>query len=284
MRYLVICLLLMVFSSAQAVDLSYEAPIDTAKWEVAHNKLVCKMTQNIPDFGNAFFLKEAGRPIELHLHSKFEIPDKGRAFLYTKPAPWQHNVSSQDLGNAKLYGGKNLLKVKAHLTRRVISSLQSGYIPGISYAAPQSGTDLVRVNLSPLKFKEAYAKYLNCIDNLLPYSFDDVKFTTIQFRSDSYELTPEAIKKLNDIKEYALADKRMVKLVVRGYSDSLGAGSHNAFLSTSRVDMVEQFLATRGIEATKIESYAHSAENPVASNRSPEGRAMNRRVTIELKI
>jgi outer membrane protein OmpA-like peptidoglycan-associated protein len=70
------------------------------------------------------------------------------------------------------------------------------------------------------------------------------------------------------------------KLLIEGYTDSVGGDSYNQELSERRAQAVRDALAQRGVDASRITARGYGKAHPVADNASPEGRAMNRRVEI----
>mgnify|MGYP001026920271 CR=1 FL=1 len=63
-----------------------------------------------------------------------------------------------------------------------------------------------------------------------------------------------------------------------GHTDSLGPDSVNDPLSKARAEMVKAFLASHGARPAQIQTIGRGELEPAASNRTPEGRFMNRRV------
>ena len=72
----------------------------------------------------------------------------------------------------------------------------------------------------------------------------------------------------------------MVHVVVEGHTDSVGSDAYNMKLSQRRADTVRAYLVQKGISASRIEAAAYGETHPMASNKTAEGRAQNRRVDI----
>ncbi len=104
----------------------------------------------------------------------------------------------------------------------------------------------------------------------------------ITFKVNSYELTEKAKAELDKfastIKAYPEAE-----LFVKGYTDNTGAKSYNIMLSKKRANAVREYLITKGIPAFKIKADGFGPANPIASNKTREGRAKNRRIEIEVR-
>lgn len=103
----------------------------------------------------------------------------------------------------------------------------------------------------------------------------------IFFEQNSNELSPKAIEKLDRVYEI-VANKSEARLKLNGYSDSIGAHSYNQMVSEIRANAVKSYLSGKGIEPSRMMAFGHGAGKPIASNRSAEGRRLNRRVEIEL--
>lgn len=104
---------------------------------------------------------------------------------------------------------------------------------------------------------------------------------SITFNTNEATLKTSANNVLDSValvaKEY---DK--TKLQVIGYTDSTGNDKINQPLSERRAASVANYLALRGVSASRISSYGAGSANPIASNSTTDGRAQNRRVEITL--
>jgi OmpA-OmpF porin, OOP family len=107
---------------------------------------------------------------------------------------------------------------------------------------------------------------------------------TVYFNTGKNTLSINADLKnyLEKVKEYLQnhADK---KLSVTGYTDNAGDAEKNMQLSARRAAFVKDELIKKGIEGAKIESSGKGMDEPVADNNTTEGKAKNRRVTIQLQ-
>ncbi len=71
---------------------------------------------------------------------------------------------------------------------------------------------------------------------------------------------------------------RSIKVV--GNTDSIGSAAYNQKLSERRANAVKDYLVSKGVPADKIQTEGHGLRDPVASNKTKEGRAKNRRADI----
>jgi len=73
------------------------------------------------------------------------------------------------------------------------------------------------------------------------------------------------------------------KIRLDGYTDSIGTDEYNMKLSERRATAVKDYLIKEaGVSSSKITAVGHGEADPVADNKTPEGRAKNRRVEISI--
>lgn len=112
------------------------------------------------------------------------------------------------------------------------------------------------------------------------------KLITIEgtnFDTDSAKLKPGADKKLNEVVDFATQNKD-ANLAITGYTDSRGSDKLNQNLSARRAESVKAYLVKKGVAADRITTKGEGAANPVADNKTREGRAKNRRVEIKSTV
>jgi len=105
----------------------------------------------------------------------------------------------------------------------------------------------------------------------------------VHFEFNSARLTAADKEKLNVIATRLKKDAANAQLKVTGYTDSVGKEAYNLKLSKERAHSVVEYLISSGIPRSQFVSVAGAGEsNPVASNQTPEGRALNRRTEIKI--
>lgn len=103
------------------------------------------------------------------------------------------------------------------------------------------------------------------------------------FAFDKAELTPAGEQKIREYREQVRADMSAAKAVkITGHTDNVGKDDYNQQLSLRRAEAVRNYLIGIGSDASKLEAAGMGANNPIADNSTPEGRAQNRRVEVEV--
>ncbi|MDO9437752.1 outer membrane protein OmpA [Hydrogenophaga sp.] len=101
------------------------------------------------------------------------------------------------------------------------------------------------------------------------------------FDFDKAVLKPEGKAKLDDLAGKVSGIALEVVIAV-GHTDSTGPAGYNQKLSNRRAEAVKAYLVSKGIESNRIYTEGKGLTQPVADNKTKEGRAKNRRVEVEV--
>ena len=71
-------------------------------------------------------------------------------------------------------------------------------------------------------------------------------------------------------------------MVTVGHTDSIGSDAYNQKLSLRRAEAVKAYIVSKGVDASRVYTEGKGESQPVADNNTAEGRAKNRRVTVEV--
>lgn len=103
----------------------------------------------------------------------------------------------------------------------------------------------------------------------------------VNFAFDSSELT-EASKNNLDKLAQTLVSNTDTNINIYGYTDSKGSETYNQALSDKRANSVKKYLVSKGVADARMYVMGMGEQNPVATNDTPEGRAINRRVEFAI--
>ena len=101
------------------------------------------------------------------------------------------------------------------------------------------------------------------------------------FDFDKATLKPAGKAKLDDLVGKVKGINLEVIIAV-GHTDSVGSDVYNQKLSVKRAESVKAYLVSKGIEKNRIYTEGKGEKQPVADNKTNEGRGKNRRVEIEV--
>jgi len=101
------------------------------------------------------------------------------------------------------------------------------------------------------------------------------------FDFDKAVLKPEGKAKLDDLTS-KIKGITLEVIIAVGHTDSVGSDAYNQKLSLRRAEAVKAYMVSRGIEANRVYTEGKGEKQPVADNKTAEGRAKNRRVEIEV--
>jgi outer membrane protein OmpA-like peptidoglycan-associated protein len=113
--------------------------------------------------------------------------------------------------------------------------------------------------------------------------FEEAKKTVIlegvNFETGKADLTPESQAILDGVAESLVANEE-IKVQVGGHTDNTGSRAVNQRLSRARAETVRKYLVDKGVAADRLTARGFGPDKPVASNRTQDGRAQNRRVEL----
>jgi len=101
------------------------------------------------------------------------------------------------------------------------------------------------------------------------------------FDFDKSVLKPEGKAKLDDLVG-KIQGINLEVIIAVGHTDSIGTDAYNQKLSVRRAEAVKAYLVSKGIEKNRVYTEGKGEKQPVADNKTAEGRAKNRRVEIEV--
>jgi outer membrane protein OmpA-like peptidoglycan-associated protein len=159
--------------------------------------------------------------------------------------------------------------------RRAAAASRQAEVSDQRAAAARQDTDAAQASNQALL---AQLKALNATQTArgVVIAFGDVLFDT-----DASRLHAEGLRAIDQLAA-VLAQHPLRRVLVEGFTDSLGSQSHNQRLSGLRAEAVKSALVQAGVAPSRVSAQAHGEAFPVASNGSAQGRSLNRRVEIVL--
>lgn len=282
--YVAILLFLLVGQSHAGIR-QYSADLKTSQWQLSSDsRLECTLAHQIPNYGQARFYSKANRKLNMEFElDMLLLPDNYSLAEVRSVAPkWRPGVGGRTLAQMKLHK-----QFSPGLPKKVawtmLSELEQGMNPTFYYNDWYSDQDKISVGLSTAKFKRAYKKFVSCVGNLLNYSLDDISYTVLNFKFGSDKFTKTSEKRMAMISEYLSLDPELELVLIDAYTDSYGGRWTNQKESEKRAQKIKDYFIKSGIDIARIESKGYGEKRHVASNDTALGRALNRRVVIQME-
>ena len=119
------------------------------------------------------------------------------------------------------------------------------------------------------------------VDRYIRASDDRLVLVGVNFAFDKSDLLPESYPVLDNAVKL-LNDKPDVNVEIEGYTDYIDTKEYNQKLSEERAQTVKNYLVSKGIAENRLTTIGFGKSNPIADNKTEEGRAMNRRIVFRI--
>lgn len=103
----------------------------------------------------------------------------------------------------------------------------------------------------------------------------------IFFETNKATIKPESETELERLANL-LIENPTIRLEISGHTDNVGSYRANQKLSESRAKSVVEYLVSKGVGSSRLEYKGYAFNQPIADNKTPEGRAKNRRVEFKV--
>ncbi len=278
-------LLLLAGGTASGAEYEFKAPISHSVWNLEEqSRLTCRLVHEIPDYGRVSFTSSASKNRNLYFNMLPALESKNTHDVDVRAIAPSYRPGIPDnplstMKNYKYFSGELSDQNAWTLT----SALSQGRNLGFFYNDWYYQNRPVQVTVTAINFKKSFRQFTECMNNLLPYSFEDVAFTVLTFDDDTSDLTPESKIRLDRLVTYLSYDPSVQELVIDSYSDSFGTTEHNREASARRANMISKYIEQSSIPRDKIVRNSYGEKEHIASNATLQGRNSNRRVVISVK-
>lgn len=276
---------LAVLSTSSLANLrQYAAHVEQSDWQVTENtRIACHLNHNIPGYGDALFTSEASKQLNMMFELDMLLLPKrfGVAAVYSVPPQWMPGQQQKPLADMTIrtqYNGD----LPEQTAWTMLSELEKGFWPTIYYQDWYNQYDNISVGLNAANFMPAYREFVDCVANLLPYSFDDIAYSVLSYKKNSVDLTNYSQRRLQMIGDYLKEDSDLELVLLDGYTDSFGGRWNNEQLSIRRANEIRDFFASMGVSPDRIDVTGHGERRHIAPNTNESSRAQNRRVVIRM--
>src|SRR5690606_27211312 len=270
------------WSSAVSATL-FSVPLTEATWQAKGSVFECGLSHPMGDYGAARFSRRAGEQEVFSLELKQAVLAPGKGHLQAVWPDWRPVAAPVSLGSVEIMADKKKVRLEQERAQLLQQHLQAGQRLMVLRPATAEGRPPVRVILEPINFPSGYQQYQQCLARLLPANYEQVKRTAIYFPADANNLPAAERRKLDWLIRYVKADSSIQSIVIDGHTDSVGMRPDNLEVSKERAEMIADYLLKAKIPAEYLVTRWHGERYPVASNKTAQGRALNRRVTLRLE-
>ncbi|MDO6564122.1 OmpA family protein [Amphritea sp. 1_MG-2023] len=274
-------LTLLLMFSLPGFAAGYAASIEQSKWELVASKFSCRLSQQIPLFGDGEFNQEAGETVRFTLKPLQGHGLKGQVQLMEGASPWQPGIAPREIGEVT-FTSNGTIAVPTGYSQQMLASLFRGRMPTFLAQNWADTGESVRIALSAANFPPAYAAYADCIADLLPVNYRQIARTAVLFPSAQWKLSDSTKARLDLIAIYVNNDDSVKTVFVDGHSDAQGRRLANRDLSKKRAEAVTSYLEKKGVSPDRITTRYHGERYPVAQKNDRQTRDRSRRVTIRL--
>lgn len=259
---------------------NFALPMGNKSWHMSGNPIRCGLSLTIPNYGIGYFEQYAAQPPHFVLRKWDDVSHALPARIIARPPLWKPDAPAFLVGTLMINPGAYGIFLKRDSTLKLLTYLSQGYEPTFNYKSDIGFG--VTVALTPIGFQKPYARYQQCVGNLLPFGYDRVKESVFHFGPDSFDLGDEAKTQLRRIAQYVAADSQIKVIRVVGYADESGRKGYNNAISQNRARAVQSYLIQLGVPEEQLSVTWYGSLKPIARNDTEEGRAANRRVIVNL--
>ena len=138
----------------------YAARLAESAWKLQNSPNQCVLQHNIPDYGVARFTQLAGRALTFSLDLTAESTLASKAVLRAVPSPWNHTLSTYELGEVSMPLDGSRMDFAERLSQSLFTALEKGMFVEADYPG------VAVVTVSSVRFHAAAANFHDCVAQL----------------------------------------------------------------------------------------------------------------------
>lgn len=276
--------LLIILDATASTKRVYMAPIDKSQWTMTKdNVLLCQIEHEIPRFGKAIFYQESGRKIQFKMISKHRYKKDLDVSFRSVTASWKGPERDTDLSRLKTTGNNPVIIDESVAAREAYFELQQGFQLYLDFVDDEDGYNSVSAVVSTVNFRDVEQKFSQCVTELHPYHFDDVKRSLVHFDFDEeFPKIDEEEASLKKMLDYLKVDHHIKTITVVGHTDYKGSVCYNETLSARRAYYIYDYLIQSNVDPKKLFLEFKGEKDPITKKKDEISRAKNRRVEVLL--
>lgn len=143
----------------------------------------------------------------------------------------------------------------------------------------KDSTSYIFLEIPPVEGKAYYKNPFKVDIQFLPaksFVLEDCNFET-----GKADLEEDSYKVLDELVAY-LVRKEDQRIELQGHTDNVGSAKSNLVLSEARANTVRNYLIAKGIDPNRVTAKGYGLSVPIASNKTADGRAQNRRTEVKI--
>jgi outer membrane protein OmpA-like peptidoglycan-associated protein len=164
-------------------------------------------------------------------------------------------------------------------------ALQSGPVDNLGCPDKDGDGDGLADRLDNCPAEPGFSQFRGCRNKqLVVIDQAQIKvLDNIYFASSKSSIRSRSNALLDNLAQVLNAHPEITRISIEGHTDNRGDADRNRNLSQSRAQSVVDYLAGRGVSASRMQAVGHGEDVPIADNKSSRGRSQNRRVEFRIE-
>ncbi len=253
------------------------SPLDHVQWQYRGDPFVCKLTTEVETFGSVGLIKPAGYPLQVSTSSVIYNSSVKRYQLGVSAAPWGRDAIPESNWFHQPQVFSQSLSAQAPQLLQQLRQGKWGHVK-LEYEDDEQ----VHLVLPTVNSGQAFDEFYQCLTELAPYSYPQVRDRNFYFDAGEYLLSSQQQQEMERIVRYILMDPKVSKILIDGHADRSGSLMTNLRLSQQRADDLYTHLLEAGVPADLIEVRSHGDRYPLLADATASERRKNRRVNLRI--